>query len=120
MPIPEKSGPVLAFYPAGEQEHLKMADDTKAELKKAIKPSEINIQVAKFRKIGNTGVVVQTTSQEYAQKLRPAAPPTLRVTEPRQHMPLVAIRGFEDDLNNEGASACSPRPKLWRGRGVDP
>ncbi|CAK1595528.1 unnamed protein product [Parnassius mnemosyne] len=44
VPIPEKSGPVLAFYAAGEQACLKAADDIMAELKKSVRSSEINIQ----------------------------------------------------------------------------
>ncbi|CAH2216711.1 jg1991, partial [Pararge aegeria aegeria] len=46
VPIPAAQGPVLAFYPAPEHaESFKSAEDTKAELKKTIRPQEIQLQV---------------------------------------------------------------------------
>lgn len=98
MPIPSADGPILAFYPAPEQvTKLKTAEDTKAELKKTIKPTEIKVQVEKVKKVGNAGVVVQTTNKESADKLRNATPPTLRVEEPRKKAPQVSLKNLDGD-----------------------
>ncbi|KAL0859562.1 hypothetical protein ABMA27_010704 [Loxostege sticticalis] len=97
MPIPAPRGPVLAVYPAEANEKLKTAEDTKAELKRAVNPVSIQVQVDGLRKVGNAGVVIQTTSQESARRFREAIPPTLRVTEPKQRTPLVAVGTISGD-----------------------
>ncbi|GBP47279.1 hypothetical protein EVAR_38043_1 [Eumeta japonica] len=56
---------------------------------------------SKVRKVGRAGVVVQTTSDEAADKIRKAVPPTLRVTEPRSRRPLVALRNLSGDPSGE-------------------
>lgn len=99
--MPVCRGPVLAFYPAEPEGPLKTAEDTKAELKKSVNPKQAGIQIDKVRKVGNAGVVVQTTSQEAALKLKTAVPRSLRITEPRQRLPLVALRGFDEDPKEE-------------------
>ncbi|KAJ8706442.1 hypothetical protein PYW07_012520 [Mythimna separata] len=77
-------GPMLAFYPAQEDGPIKTAEETKAALKEAIDPAKSWMQVTKVRKVGNAGVLVQTTDQESASRLRAAVPKTLRVTELQQ------------------------------------
>ncbi|CAH2207680.1 jg25840, partial [Pararge aegeria aegeria] len=102
VPIPAAQGPVLAFYPAPEHaEAFKSAEDTKAELKKSIRPQEIQLQVERLRKVGNAGVVVQTTSAAAAAKLREVTPATLRVTEPKRRAPLVSLRHVDGEGNIE-------------------
>ncbi|GBP63888.1 hypothetical protein EVAR_39550_1 [Eumeta japonica] len=109
MEMPSARGPVLAFYPTTEQqENLKTAEDTKRELKSAIDPRKINIQVEKLRKVGNAGVVVQTTSKDAATKLKNAAPPTLRVTEPKRRQPLVGLRNMSDRGITTVVLECTP------------
>ncbi|KAL0809247.1 hypothetical protein ABMA28_011466 [Loxostege sticticalis] len=98
-PIPAPRGPVLAVYPAESNEKLKTAEDTKAELKRAVNPVSIQVQVDGLRKVGNAGVVNQTTSQESARRFREAIRPTLRVTEPKQRTPLVAVGTISGDPN---------------------
>ncbi|KAL0809253.1 hypothetical protein ABMA28_011472 [Loxostege sticticalis] len=97
IPIPAPRGPLLAVYPAESNEKLKTAEDTKAELKRAVNPVSINVQVDGLRKVGNAGVVIQTTSQESAKRFREALPSTLRVTEPKQRQPLVSIASISGD-----------------------
>ncbi|GBP21027.1 Uncharacterized 50 kDa protein in type I retrotransposable element R1DM [Eumeta japonica] len=95
-------GPVLAFYPVAEQaEIIKTAEETKKLLKSAMDPTSMQVQVTKVRKVGRAGVVVQTTSDEAAEKIRKAVPPTLRVTEPRSRRPLVALRNLSGDPSGE-------------------
>ncbi|XP_045781560.1 uncharacterized protein LOC123878428 [Maniola jurtina] len=55
------------------------------------------VQVDRVRKVGNAGVVVQTTSKESAERLRSAAPATLRVTEPKRRAPLVSLRHVDGE-----------------------
>ncbi|CAH2079964.1 unnamed protein product, partial [Iphiclides podalirius] len=98
--LPTRAGPVLAFYPTEAQAHtLRTADDTKAELKKAIRPEKMEIQIEKVRKVGNAGVVVQTTSVESAARLKSAVPPTLRVSEPKKRTPQVALRILDEEID---------------------
>ncbi|CAH2079229.1 unnamed protein product, partial [Iphiclides podalirius] len=93
-----QGGPVVAFYPVDEQaDKLKTAEDTKAELKNKVRPEVIEIQVERMRKVGNAGVVVQTTSIEAAEKLMCAAPPTLRTAVPKARPPQVALRNLDGD-----------------------
>ncbi|GBP39492.1 hypothetical protein EVAR_32424_1 [Eumeta japonica] len=96
------SGPVLAFYPAAEQaDTIKTAEETKKVLKSAMDPTTLQVQVSKVRKVGRAGVVVQTTLAKAAEKIKKAAPPTLRVTEPRSRRPLVALRNLSGDPSGE-------------------
>lgn len=102
VPIPLVQGPVLAFYPAQDQvEKMKTAEDTKAELKRQVNPQELEVQIAKVRKVANAGVVVQTTSPTAADRLRNAAPPTLRVSEPRKLAPRICLRGVDGNPSSE-------------------
>ena len=89
-------GPVLAVYPAADKTgEIKSADETKAELKKAIDPAKLFVQVSRVRKVGNAGVVVQTTNEAAASRLREAMPPSLRVAEPRRRQPLVCFNRLD-------------------------
>ncbi|CAH2208245.1 jg10165, partial [Pararge aegeria aegeria] len=102
VPIPRAQGPVLAFYPASDQvEVLRTAEATKAELKRAVNPRILDVQIEKVRKIGNAGVVVQTTSPSAADRLRNAAPATLRVSEPKKVAPKVCLRGIDGNPESE-------------------
>ncbi|GBP65883.1 hypothetical protein EVAR_85151_1 [Eumeta japonica] len=57
MEMPRVRGPVLDFYPTTEEQgKVKTAEDTKQELKSAIDPRKINIQVEKLRKVGNDDI----------------------------------------------------------------
>nr|XP_037877415.1 uncharacterized protein LOC101741146 [Bombyx mori] len=104
--IGASQGPSLAFYPSEGNAELKTAEDTKKEVKKAIDPKSMAIGIQSVRKVGNAGVVVQTTSPAAAVKLRNAAPPSLRVTEPRRRQPLVAVNGVEGDPSFEEVIEC--------------
>lgn len=59
------------------------------------------MQISAVWKVGNAGVVVQTTSNEAAEILRKAAPPSLRVQEPKKRRPLVALQGLQGDSPQE-------------------
>lgn len=104
--IGTSQGPSLAFYPSEGNVELKTAEDTKKEVKKAIDPKSMAIGIRSVRKVGNAGVLVQTTSPAAAVTLRNAAPPSLRVTEPRRRQPLVAVNGVEGDPSFEEVIEC--------------
>lgn len=92
------AGSVLAFYPKdSEDADLKTAEATKLALRNAIDPSKMGVQVSKMRKVGNSGVVVETTTKEAAEKLKRAMPGNLRVTTPKKKLPLVALRNIDGD-----------------------
>ena len=55
------------------------------------------MQVTGVRKVGNAGVVVRTTTQAHADRLKEMAPPSLKVTTPEQRRPLVAVRNLQGD-----------------------
>ncbi|CAH2220974.1 jg6567 [Pararge aegeria aegeria] len=74
---------------------------TKAELKRAVNPRVLDVQIAQVRKLGNAGVVVQTTSPSDADRLRNAAPATLRVSEPKKVAPKVRLRGIDGNPKSE-------------------
>lgn len=96
---------MIAVYPASEKTgEIKSAEVTKAELKKAIHPAKLFVQVRRVRKVGNAGVVVQMTNEAAASRLREAMPPSLRVAETKRWQPLVCFNrldgnpSFEDVL----------------------
>lgn len=97
-PKPVPGGPTLAIYPVEKDGVLKTAEDTKAFLQKTINPTALGIQVSRLRRVGNAGVVVQTTTADAADKIKGALPPTVRVTEPQARKPLVAIVNVEGDM----------------------
>ncbi|GBP96303.1 Uncharacterized 50 kDa protein in type I retrotransposable element R1DM [Eumeta japonica] len=92
-------GELSATQPEGGNHQT--AEETKKLLKSAMDPTSMQVQVTKVRKVGRAGVVVQTTSDEAADKIRKAVPPTLRVTEPRSRRPLVALRNLSGDPSGE-------------------
>ena len=51
----------------------------------------------RLRKVGNAGIVVQTTSVAAAGSLREAVPATMRVTESRKRQPMVCLSAVEGD-----------------------
>ena len=99
--IQNPSGPMMALYPAEEGGPIKTAEDTKAELKKAVDPAKIWVQVSRVRKVGNAGVIVQTTTDEAARRLRAAIPASLRVAEPKLRQPLVCMNRLDGDPSFE-------------------
>lgn len=99
-PIKANQGPVLAFYPA-EEAAENSSELTKAALKKAIDPRAISVQIERVRKLGNAGVLVQTTSVESAERLKKAVPASLRVVEPKRRLPLVALQNVDGDPSFE-------------------
>lgn len=111
-PFMMAQGPELAFYPSEGNDSLKTAEDTKVELRKAIDPKAIAVGIDKVRKVGNAGVVVQTTSAAAADKLRAAAPPTLRVADQKRRLPLVALNNVEGDPSFEEVVECLHRQNL--------
>ena len=103
-PVPIKSAPghVLAFYPTEESAAtLQTSEHTKAALQKAVNPQTLQVRIEQVRRVGNCGVVVKTATQEEAKKLREAAPPTLRVTEPQRRQPLLAVRFLDESTTEE-------------------
>lgn len=111
-PISVVQGPELAFYPSEGNAELKTAEDTKTELKKTIDPKAMSVGIEKVRKVGNAGVVVQTTSTAAAEKLRAAVPPTLRVADQKRRLPLVALNNVEGDPSFEEVVECLHRQNL--------
>lgn len=102
VPIRGATGPAIAIYPAeGATTTLKTAEDTKAALKKAIDPAKIGVNIDRLRKVGNAGVVVQTTSVAAAGRLREAVPATMRVTESKKRQPMVCLSAVEGDPGYE-------------------
>lgn len=93
----EQRGPTVIFYPNSEV--LKSSEDTKKELQRNIKPGLHGVQCQRLVPVANGGVAVQTKSAEAARKLKEAAPPTLKATDPKSRKPLVAIRNLRSDPN---------------------
>ncbi|GBP95204.1 hypothetical protein EVAR_68476_1 [Eumeta japonica] len=84
-------GSALTFYLTADQEDvLKMTDDTKKELQKATDPAKLQT-VSKVRKVSRACVIVQTTSDDAADRIKQAAPPTLLIAESKSRRPLVAL-----------------------------
>lgn len=96
----EQRGPAVLFYPKNSEE-LKSSEETLKELREKIQPAESGIRVEGVRRVGNAGVVVRTASPTAAQKLKAAAPPTLRAADPRSRRPLVALRNLSGDPKPE-------------------
>ncbi|CAH2065213.1 unnamed protein product, partial [Iphiclides podalirius] len=95
----QPKGPAVIFYPSDES--IKSSEVTKAALIKAVQPGPQGIQVQSVRKVGNSGVIVRTASASAAAKLKEAAPPTLKATDPKVRKPLVAIRNLRCDPKSE-------------------
>ncbi|GBP97350.1 hypothetical protein EVAR_103863_1 [Eumeta japonica] len=97
-PLPAARGPVIAIYPANE-ESTKTAEETKKIFKASVDPAKMNIQVDKIKKIGNAGVIVQTTNMESAIKIKenPALTKAgLKIGEPKQNKPLVKFSDMDN------------------------
>ncbi|KAJ2937437.1 hypothetical protein O0L34_g18628 [Tuta absoluta] len=99
-PIPQQPGMSVAIYPAENNDTIKTAEETKAHLKASVNPRELGVQVSRLRKVGNGGVLLQTTSAESVERLKRALPSTLRVSEPKERAPLVAIINVEGDIGD--------------------
>ncbi|XP_063542682.1 uncharacterized protein LOC134751228 [Cydia strobilella] len=93
-------GPSVIFYPEAGSD-ARTSDDSKKILQNAVKPAQVGIKVTQVRRVGNSGVVVRTASEESAQKLRDAAPPGLRVAVPKPKMPRVALRYLSAELSGK-------------------
>lgn len=99
-PIPvQQQGPSVIFYPADDK--IKTSEETKKVLQEAVKPSSAGIRVQSVRMVGNSGVVVRTATAEAAERLKAAAPKTLKVTEPKARQPRVALRYLRADLTGD-------------------
>ncbi|VVC86673.1 unnamed protein product [Leptidea sinapis] len=90
QPKPVSMGTSIAVYPS-EDSSIKTAEETKAVLKEAINPNTMGLQVARLRKVGNAGAVLQTRNREDIEKIRKAMPANLKVQETGQKTPVVAI-----------------------------
>ncbi|VVC90129.1 unnamed protein product [Leptidea sinapis] len=90
QPKPLSMGTSIAVY-LSEDSSIKTAEETKAVLKEAINPHTMGLQVARLRKVGNAGVVLQIRNREDIEKIRKAMPANLKVQETGQKTPLVAI-----------------------------
>ncbi|CAK1602621.1 unnamed protein product [Parnassius mnemosyne] len=91
----QSKGPAVIVYPNNDS--IKSSDDTKTELQKAVQPGTQGIKIHSVRKVGNSGIVVQTATIEAAQKLKAAVPPSLKVSDPKSRRPLVAVRNLRSD-----------------------
>ncbi|CAG4957519.1 unnamed protein product [Parnassius apollo] len=91
----QSKGPAVIVYPNNEA--IKSSDETKTELQKAVQPGTQGIKIHSVRKVGNSGIVVQTATVEAAQKLKAAVPPSLKVSDPKSRRPLVAARNLRSD-----------------------
>ncbi|VVC87289.1 unnamed protein product [Leptidea sinapis] len=100
QPKPQGMGSVLAVYLA-DNSGVKTAEETKAVLKEAIKPTSMGLQVARLRKVRNAGLVLQTRTKEDAENIKNAMPSTLRVQDAGQRTPLVAVINVEGHIKDE-------------------
>lgn len=119
-PKPAPGGPTLAIYPADKDGDCKTAEDTKALVKKSVNPLALGIQVSRVRRVGNAGVVVQTTSMEAAAKIRDALPTTVRVTEPQAKKPLVAIINVDAEITGTALLDAVYTQNLARSKSIGP
>ncbi|CAH0404363.1 unnamed protein product [Chilo suppressalis] len=93
-PIPvQPQGPAVIFYLAVES--LKSSEDTKRH---AIKPGTEGIRIQSVRMVDKSGVVVRTANLEAAQKLKAAAPPSLKAADPKTH---IRVIGIDDAVTTE-------------------
>lgn len=96
VPIPPCPGPTVAIYPAEDQKgNIKTAEETKKLLRSAVDPSTLGVQIHGVRKVGNAGVVIQTTSEKAAEKVRKALPATLRAGTTVTRRPVMSLAGFD-------------------------
>lgn len=97
----QNQGRVFAIYPAEkEADKIKTAEQTKVLLKTSVNPQALGVQVSGIRKVGNAGIVLHTTTVEAADKLKKAIPATLRIQEPKERAPLVAVLNVSGDVEN--------------------
>ncbi|KAI5643311.1 hypothetical protein NE865_04729 [Phthorimaea operculella] len=99
-PKPQQPGATLAIYPMEGDSQVKTADDTKALLKKSVDPQALGVQVTGLRKVGNAGVLLKINDAVSAERLKKALPETLRVAEPKERAPLVAIINVEGEVGD--------------------
>lgn len=100
MEVPHQ-GPTVIFYPQAGSETIKTSDDTKKVLQSAVNPADSGIKITQVRRVGNSGVVVRTATEESAKKLREAVPLGLRVAEPKTRWPRVALRYIRVQLTGD-------------------
>lgn len=101
MPKSSPYGPVIAVYPSEATAAPKNAAETKAALKARVNPADLEIQVSTLRRVGNAGVILRTTTEKAANKIKSAIPPTLWVTEPRSRRLLVALYNIDGGPSEE-------------------
>lgn len=89
------------MYPTELESAPKSAQETKIALKSFLKPTEMGIQVSTLRRVGNAGVIVQTTSKDAVVKIRGVGPPTLRIAEPKSRRPLVLPHNIDGNPGEE-------------------
>lgn len=77
----QAQGSTMAVYPT-EEGTAKTSEETKAALKNKIDPIKMGIPISKINKIGNGGVVLQTTSVAAVSALKEVIPPGFRTSEP--------------------------------------
>lgn len=103
-------GSVLAVYPTEGSEKIKTADDTQKTLKTILDPAKMRVQVSQVRRVGNAGVVIQTTTKEGAEPIKKAEPALkaagLRIAKPKRREPLVALRNLDEDLDLPTLLSC--------------
>ncbi|KAJ2937436.1 hypothetical protein O0L34_g18627 [Tuta absoluta] len=99
IPVPQQ-GPAVLIYPATDSA-MKTSDETKKALQEAVNPSVEGLKIQSLRRVGNSGVMVRTTTKEAAARLKEVVPPSLRVAEPHSRLPRVALRYLRADLTGE-------------------
>ncbi|GBP95674.1 Retrovirus-related Pol polyprotein from type-1 retrotransposable element R1 [Eumeta japonica] len=108
-PLPDsRLQTVLAIYPENTDK-TKTAEDTKKMFKASVDPTTMNLQVVKMRKIGNAGVIVQTSSLDSANKIRDCTEikkAGLKISDPRQRKPLVKFSDLDDDIGMDKFLEC--------------
>ncbi|KAL4702739.1 hypothetical protein ACJJTC_013634 [Scirpophaga incertulas] len=75
--------------------NIKNSEEVKNTIKTSVASAKLGIHIEKVRRVGNSGVVIQTRTTEDLAKLKAALPDSLKASDLRGRQPLVVIRDLE-------------------------